>query len=94
MMKKGFKWLAAIMLVCMLALPVGCLVACNANAQPGVTVTFAEEEITMTEWSSKDIVASASDSSAITLSVSDPDVLRPDDPRVGEERRARWSPTH
>lgn len=75
MMKKGFKWLAAIMLVCMLALPVGCLVACNGNAQPGVTVTFAEEEITMTEWSSKDIVASASDSSAITLSVSDPSVL-------------------
>ena len=74
-MKKGFKWLAAIMLVCMLALPVGCLVACNGNAQPGVTVTFAEEEITMTEWSSKDIVASASDSSAITLSVSDPSVL-------------------
>ena len=75
MMKKGFKWLAAIMLVCMLALPVGCLVACNGNAQPGVTVTFAEEEITMTEWSSKDIVASASDSSPITLSVSDPSVL-------------------
>ena len=74
-MKKGFKWLAAIMLVCMLALPVGCLVACNGNAQPGVTVTFAEEEITMTEWSSKDIVASASDSSPITLSVSDPSVL-------------------
>ena len=74
-MKKGFKWLTAIMLVCMLALPVGCLVACNGNAQPGVTVTFAEEEITMTEWSSKDIVASASDSSAITLSVSDPSVL-------------------
>ena len=74
-MKKGFKGLTAIMLVCMLALSVGYLVACNGNAQPGVTVTFAEEEITMTEWSSKDIVASASDSSAITLSVSDPSVL-------------------
>ena len=75
-MKKGFKVFTTIALVCMLALSVGCLVACHDEPQPEkVTVTLAEKEITMSEWSSKDIVARASDASAVTLSVSDTTVL-------------------
>ena len=75
-MKKGFKVFTTIALVCMLALSVGCLVACHDEPQPEkVTVTLAEKEITMSEWSSKDIVARASDASAVKLSVSDTTVL-------------------
>ena len=78
-MKKSSKVFTTIALVCMLALSVGWLMACKGNdryePKANVSVTLTEENITMSEWSSKDIVARASDASAVTLSVSDTSVL-------------------
>lgn len=75
-MKKVFKVFAMIALACIPALSFGCLMACRNGLQPPkITVSFAEKEITMSEWSSKDVVARASDASAVTLSVSDTNVL-------------------
>ena len=76
MMKNGFKGLVSIALICMIALFIGCFMACTKNKQPEkVTLNFIESEITMSEWSSIDVTATASDASAVTLSVSDPNVL-------------------